>query len=420
MKSRFFLILILLLSLCLAACGEAPDSSGTDNSTDPNHVHVFGEWTVSQKPTCEDKGVKTRSCACGEEETGTVNALGHSFGGWTTVEEPTCTKLGKRTRSCGCGAEETEKLKPNGHDYVEVEKVYPTPSNANGSVKYNCSVCGATHEEQMEISGSKGLEYKVITPEIADIPQADGTTCMIMSIGTCTDSALVIPQYIDGYKVLAIGQNAFLDCVSITSVVIPDGVLYIGEAAFKSCLELKSVTLPGSVTVIDDDAFHWCWNLSDITIPEGVQTIGVRAFRGCDMSELVLPDSVVSVGFSAFASCNFLTNVTLSGNMTRIEDDMFLGCSGLTSITIPEGVQSIGYSAFYDCRALTSVTIAGSVKEIDVGAFAGCSQLKQIHYAGTMAQWNAVAKSDGGWAGDPWDKETGYYTVYCTDGEIKK
>ncbi|MBQ7099707.1 MAG: beta-N-acetylglucosaminidase domain-containing protein, partial [Oscillospiraceae bacterium] len=41
------------------------------------HEHSFGDWTVTTEPTCTDKGVETRSCACGETETREVPALDH-------------------------------------------------------------------------------------------------------------------------------------------------------------------------------------------------------------------------------------------------------------------------------------------------------------------------------------------------------
>ena len=43
--------------------------------------HSFGEWTVTTKPTCTEKGVETRTCsACQTTETRDVAALGHAYG----------------------------------------------------------------------------------------------------------------------------------------------------------------------------------------------------------------------------------------------------------------------------------------------------------------------------------------------------
>ena len=72
------------------------------------------------------------------------------------------------------------------------------------------------------------------------------------------ESDLVIPAAIDGKKVVAIGDLAFENCDSLTSITIPDSVTSIGDYAFWWCRSLTSVTIPGSVASIGDDAFFDC------------------------------------------------------------------------------------------------------------------------------------------------------------------
>ncbi len=43
------------------------------------HEHSWSEWTVTTEPTCTEKGVETRSCACSEVETREIEALGHDY-----------------------------------------------------------------------------------------------------------------------------------------------------------------------------------------------------------------------------------------------------------------------------------------------------------------------------------------------------
>ena len=61
--------------------------------------------------------------------------------------------------------------------------------------------------------------------------------------------------------------------------------------------------------------------------------------------------------------------------VTSIGDDVFSGCTGLTSVTIGDSVTTIGSSAFRYCTGLTSVVIPNSVTSIGSSAFSGCKGL---------------------------------------------
>ncbi|MDD7292821.1 MAG: leucine-rich repeat domain-containing protein, partial [Clostridiaceae bacterium] len=73
---------------------------------------------------------------------------------------------------------------------------------------------------------------------------------------------VVIPDTLGGYPVTNIGDYAFRDCTSLTSVTIPDSVTSIGRDAFYRCTGLTSITIPDSVTSIGKDAFLGCTGLT--------------------------------------------------------------------------------------------------------------------------------------------------------------
>lgn len=54
-----------------------------------------------------------------------------------------------------------------------------------------------------------------------------------------------------------IGDRAFLGCVEVTSVILPEGLLEIGEYAFLGCTNLKSIRIPKSVKKIGDYALGY-------------------------------------------------------------------------------------------------------------------------------------------------------------------
>jgi len=205
--------------------------------------------------------------------------------------------------------------------------------------------------------------------------------------------SVVVPSYIRGRNVSAIGNNAFCNNTRLTTVKIEDGVASIGMNAFSGCSGIKNVTLPSSVTNIGSYAFKGCANLLSIEIPTGMKSINYATFYGCvALTNVVIPASVSSIGAYAFYRCQGLSHVDLPTGLTDIGESVFAYCYGLTSVSVPQGVTSIGFWAFFDCTNLTCVTIPSSVKTIDEDAFTGCSRLAEFVVA--AGNWNY--KSDGG------------------------
>ena len=187
-------------------------------------------------------------------------------------------------------------------------------------------------------------------------------------------TSVVIPN-----GVTSIGDSAFFNCSSLASVVIPEGVTSIGVWAFKDCSSLTSVVIPNGVTSIGDSAFFNCSSLASVVIPEGVTSIGDSAFAGCSsLTSIVIPESVTSIGDWAFNCCKRLTSVVIPEGVTSIGDGAFWGCRSLTSVVIPDGVTSIGDWAFNGCSSLTSVVIPEGVTSINDGAFYDCASLASI------------------------------------------
>ena len=260
----------------------------------------------------------------------------------------------------------------------------------------------------------------------------DGTVEITNYFGNATE--LVVPGELDEYAVTSIGESAFFNraslssitlpdsltsigkgafsfCASLSSITLPDSLTSIGGGAFSSCASLSSITLPDSLTSIGDGAFSYCASLSSIILPDSIETMGTNPFRGCIISIKISPDhpylaiidgvlfskpdkrliyypdiegnyavpeGIQSIGESAFDDCASLSSITLPDSLTSIGDYAFSYCASLSSITLPEGLTSIGNWAFSSCDSLSSITLPDSLTSIGIGAFFDCASLTII------------------------------------------
>ena len=183
-----------------------------------------------------------------------------------------------------------------------------------------------------------------------------------------------------GNQVTSIESSAFQDCSSLENIIVDEGnAVYHSDG---NCLiETESKTLivgcktsiipsDGSVTSIGERAFYNCTSLTSITIPESVTSIGEWAFSGCsslteinfnatNMSDL----SYVNYVFYNAGQDGEGITVNIGANVTRIPARLFYPYNyrsyspKITTVNFAENSQctSIGNGAFGYCTSLTEI-----------------------------------------------------------------
>lgn len=246
---------------------------------------------------------------------------------------------------------------------------------------------------------------------------------------TGTESTVILPSTISSWPVTKIGEDAFQDNTTITSVTIPASVTEIGSNAFADCTNLTSVNYAGdwsNLTIqsgnpaVEDAAkdaaneqlFDFAFTpdntavivtrykgtAADVTIPsrykgKPVTMIDHVAFHNSSVvTSVTIPDSVTAIPDYAFGFCSQLTNISIPNSVTFIGFSAFNSCTSLKSITLPSSLSTIQSYAFYNCGNLKTIRIPVSVTSIGNYAFDGCPSSMTVTYSGSKTQWDDIAK----------------------------
>ena len=244
---------------------------------------------------------------------------------------------------------------------------------------------------------------------------------------TGTESTVILPSTISSWPVTKIGEAAFQDNTTITSVTIPGSVTEIGANAFAGCTNLTSVTyggdwsnltiqsgnpavqdaanaplfdfefIPPDNTAVIVTNYKYNGAAADVTIPSRYQgkpvtMIGHAAFFNSAVTSVTIPDSVTSISDEAFINCPKLTNISIPNSVTYIGFSAFSSCTSLKSITLPSSLSFISGALFLGCSQLTTIHIPVSVTSIGNNAFADCPSLMTVTYPGSKTQWDDITK----------------------------
>lgn len=256
---------------------------------------------------------------------------------------------------------------------VMIVSMMPMGVLAEGDSKEPAETIGSSADEPQGSTNEKATQRMSASLEAMVI---DGFTFIITDQGAIitdyeyTDGAgktVVIPEKLDGKKVVGIGDNAFSG-MNITSVDFSanyNNLQFIGSGAFFDCDELVTVELPTSITMINNvnssipyvGTFENCEKLAKVEIPQSVTDMGTNVFKDSPMVKI---NGVTKSYAEDYATEYGITFVPVALPVaTKLEIDKASGQNIGTSIkltaTAEGGTAPYKYKFYYELGDQTTI-----------------------------------------------------------------
>lgn len=176
---------------------------------------------------------------------------------------------------------------------------------------------------------------------------------VILKARKCDEADVVIPDTINGKKVIGIGEKAYFDCKTMKTLYLSDGIEFIEDGAFANCKNLQKIIFPKTLIRIGSENSDTKWNsnnkgafensgVTKLSFPERLEKIGRYSFSRCNkLTSIEFPLSLKKIGVAAFSFCSALKRVVLNEGLEIIEESVFNCCLNLSMLQIPSTVYKI-------------------------------------------------------------------------------
>ena len=191
-------VLLLLMIVCafMVSCNmtKTPSESTSSSTTTQGvsgHEHAFLGWTIVKDATCEEEGLRSRTCVvCKKTERESIAAKGHLLEEWKIVKESTCTTEGQKKRVCSlCKFEETEVIPAKGHYFgASIQTAAPNCTD-DGERKKICATCAHEETEVIPANGHNFVDHicsicHAVAPEKAVQTVKIANTSLLLPLNT--------------------------------------------------------------------------------------------------------------------------------------------------------------------------------------------------------------------------------------------
>lgn len=138
---------------------------------------------------------------------------------------------------------------------------------------------------------------------------------------------------------------------------------------------IKHLVIGSGITTIPGNYFDEYTGLKTVTLSSDVTIIEQSAFSRCSALTTINLEGVKTIGSHAFTRCTKLTGIKF-GNDIELGNQVFEGCTSLSSVDLG-GLDKLPTGTFSECSSLKSIDLRG-VKEIGDSALGSCSSLESV------------------------------------------
>lgn len=179
----------------------------------------------------------------------------------------------------------------------------------------------------------------------------------------------------------AVGVGLFASCVNLKNINLPMDVVRIEKDAFLNCSSLRSIVIPASVNDIVPSA--GCTSLENISVSEANTAFASRDgvlmsrdgksilwFPMGKRGEYLLPATITAVGAYAFRDCSIEKFVFPAG-LAKIGECAFYN-SKVKEVVLPSTLKLLPTGVFQKCASLKTVRLGDDVELLSDRVFDGC------------------------------------------------
>lgn len=204
-----------------------------------------------------------------------------------------------------------------------------------------------------------------------EIESANGKVTLLSYKGT--QEHLTVPAAIDGQPVTSIADGAFVENVTLKTLVLPESITTIGKGILAGCENLHSLQTPlmgeskegtqylgylFGATTHEDNARDIPVSLKCLRITGEWQTLPAYSLFDCnDLICLALPEDVTVIEKFAIFNGASLRQIDGLEKIVTFGDRALMNCADLQIVTLGNTLETVGFGAFEGCTSIRALTL---------------------------------------------------------------